>query len=953
MSDRSAPHATSPQDWSPESDAIEWERLVDGEGKPYVAMLRHPAYPYPGRVDAALASEPGTFEVALKKIASAYLLRLRSLGTIAALRGWKAGKSQPWLRIAWGSGILAGQRDGRLSFWVERHAEPRSTKEATSVRPSKPAAPTEPETTTALKAEAERETAATSQAPTPAEPGTDPRPVCDRSLVLLAGTDCHGDAAERLNAGDERGLRVVMHVSVLDENATADEDGAVQVRITGASFGEAPVAAPAGPEAAYPLAGRAKLAPELYARVEQAFGIARGKVSIDGISSGPDRAMRVNGTATIGGSGGSGGGGGGGGARVCAWSARIVAGEGADPWRLESLSMVPRVAHAIEGFERDAASVGFSSRVRYRLPTRDEADLNAFRFATKKLPPPAPMDPPANAMRGPADPLPPGRLELKRDGLYEVRQNVLGNEGGDADTIQSVPDDALPLRTDHLAAAHAGMRAEEFFERLAVYGLAPASYFKLAGLPLLLRHRAAFKGVSDGVTVNASVEPVDHGHGFHCAWAGATQLEVNFGAAELFHRDRCMNDGRHKRAQYLGIAADPRWAWHEFGHVLIHAATGLLEFPFAHSAGDALAAIIGDPDSDLALDDRGVFDTGRPLRYSTFPWVRTLRRHDRQAAEGWGWCGVRNVRRHSTVPCAERVSTGYFAEQLLSTSLFRFYRAIGGDTAGDRVLRCNAADYAVYLVMRAIALLGPANLSPARSVDHFVSALIDADIGTREWTIVPTWPEFGPPAQRTRTGGMVHKVLRWAFEMQGLRATDDPSEIVEGAGRPPRVDIFIPGIGTREDGGYHPVALSWSEDTDAPAPGWHAGHQGIWRDGEKIVVKVAQRGQQVAHDVSVRVWARPVGNGPWWELCPVDPAHKTVGVRGQQTFEFHLPRDVSGHPADGPVLVFASAHCPADPSNLEPATGLPCATGLPPVEKPSLTDLVANDNNIALRAMDW
>ena len=52
----------------------------------------------------------------------------------------------------------------------------------------------------------------------------------------------------------------------------------------------------------------------------------------------------------------------------------------------------------------------------------------------------------------------------------------------------------------------------------------------------------------------------------------------------------------------LGIAADPRWCWHEFSHVLLMAATGQREFAFAHSAGDALAAIVCDAESKLALD---------------------------------------------------------------------------------------------------------------------------------------------------------------------------------------------------------------------------------------------------------------------------------------------------------------------------------------------------------------
>ena len=58
----------------------------------------------------------------------------------------------------------------------------------------------------------------------------------------------------------------------------------------------------------------------------------------------------------------------------------------------------------------------------------------------------------------------------------------------------------------------------------------------------------------------------------------------------------------------------------------------------------------------------------------------TPRRHDRCVLHGWGWSGSlgRALRER---PDGERLRLkGYWTEQILSTSLFRLYRCLGGDT---------------------------------------------------------------------------------------------------------------------------------------------------------------------------------------------------------------------------------------------------------------------------------
>ena len=218
------------------------------------------------------------------------------------------------------------------------------------------------------------------------------------------------------------------------------------------------------------------------------------------------------------------------------------------------------------------------------------------------------------------------------------------------------------------------------------------------------------------------------------------------------------------QAEPLGIAGDARWMWHEFGHILLMASVGELEFRFAHSAGDALAAIASDPFSALAGDPR--------TRGATFPWVFVPRRHDRCVTHGWSWCGSMH-RPLSVLASADIIRRkGYRSEQILSSSLFRLYLCLGGDTklandTPDRKTRESASHYVVYLIIKAIGLLGDAGKVPTALVDGFVSALIDADVGTETFDI-----DVSTGAAPTRVGGCAFKPARWAFEAQGLYAPD-------------------------------------------------------------------------------------------------------------------------------------------------------------------------------------
>ena len=589
-------------------------------------------------------------------------------------------------------------------------------------------------------------------------------------------------------------------------------------------------------------------------------------------------------------------------------------------------------------FACDPASRGAGTTLHERSPTRPNARLDAFRTRTRRLP----------AVAG-------GRVTLGDARVSVVPSPVRHATTAvppPADPLQpvpplTVPDEAHPLRSDDLAAVHAYLRGIEFFQRFDAYGLDAGDYFRMARLPLQIQPRAPFAYATDGNTVNAQVSPLSEGQNTSDPYDPDKRplLAVDFGAANLSHREMLPNADGRLRAQPLGLAADPRWSWHEFGHVLNYASTGELEFRFAHSAGDALAAIVTDADTHLGTPEH--------VRNLTFPWALLRRSHVRPATLGWCWCGQRSRLRQSLREGAPQIPGGYFEEELMSSSLFRLYEAIGGARVNPVRARRNAADYAVYLIMRAIALLGPADVVPARTADAFVSALIDADIGTGDWVVDPAWPEGVARQPQRRVGGAVHKVVRWAFERQGLYATDDVTKRVEGPGLPPKVDVYIPGIGPREQGGYEPVDLGWSNTAAMP---WHAHASSIVANGANLCrVQVRNRGSEVATGVRVRVWASRASLAvPQWRRLDAVGAGQVQNVSPAGLHTFAFERAVNGVPLPADrYLVLAEVSCAADPANTDPAAALPCGDPSTWTRRALLTHLVAGDNNLGLRIVDF
>jgi len=624
----------------------------------------------------------------------------------------------------------------------------------------------------------------------------------------------------------------------------------------------------------------------------------------------------------------------------------FIDGVPADKSQYRILETFPLIAHATPVtarlFPRDPASQAGPGHLIEGRPNRApdyRSDYNLERFRSLTTLPGLTLDGALDA-----------HLEDDLD-QAEVMRSRLVDPAADESKEQVVhrPDTVLHARTNAFAALSGYQHARELFDTMRFYGLDPATYFRFAILPLHVRYRAPITPGpgKDGKTVNAMVdyEPATRDYNDEWDLNAFKYLKVCFALADL---KRSLS-----RREPLGLAADPRWSWHEYAHVLLAASSSALELNFVHSVGDGLSAILWDPQSALEGDPPA---GPQSLRMATFPWVYLNRRHDRSVYAGWSWSGTyHRAYAFDPAPSPHR-RKGYNSEQILSTSLFRIYQALGGDTVtgtgAGLLTRWAAADYTAYLIMRALAWTGPISAAPPTTPDELVLALTDADVGTATWQVPqrdPAWP------LRERIGGCAFKVVRWAFEAQGLYAgTTDPLEIVDAPGLPQPIDIFIENgrpdsEGAFLRGGYMPVSLDWNPPPNGSK--WLATADALQVVGKKrVFVKVRNRGQSPATGVVVQVWyikwpstqQDPPAWDPtvWTKLGAKGP--KTVPAGGEVKFGAFTPLPTT--PTGDRLLIFAEATCPGDRANSDPATGLPCSTQPTPI-----VDLVVGDNNLGLR----
>ena len=455
-------------------------------------------------------------------------------------------------------------------------------------------------------------------------------------------------------------------------------------------------------------------------------------------------------------------------------------------------------------------------------------------------------------------------------------------------------------RTDNFSAVNAYYHGDAFFRLMEELGFDLKVYFGGTLFPTVVDHR----GLGPAPTINA-----------HCLGNGAFGiLQTTFALADLTNL-----------AQPLGIACDQRVVLHELaGHGTLYNQVNGPNFGFAHSAGDSVGAVLNDPDSKA------------PDRFMSFPWLDFVvhRRQDRTPAAGWGWSG--NIALNPFNPILD--PGGYNNEQILCTTHFRIYRAIGGDST-ELAMREFAGRYVAYLILRTIGgLTQPTNPPNALTYAAFLMA---AEIG--DWTAAH------------QVGGCYWKVIRWAFEKQGLYqapATPKPNNL---PGVPPPVDVYIDdgrgGEYTYGPANQYPYLQKFWDTTDIwnrHAPDGLTEHQTpIVGVPNYAYVRVKNRGTAAASNIAVHGWhSRPAAGLVWpddWKPMKtptlVIPGLASGGEAVAGPFEWRP--QVPGH-----ECMFMSATTAGDLANNDLSSGLPSAIGPTPVWR-----LVPCDNNLGLRAV--
>lgn len=435
---------------------------------------------------------------------------------------------------------------------------------------------------------------------------------------------------------------------------------------------------------------------------------------------------------------------------------------------------------------------------------------------------------------------------------------------------------------DHFAAVCAYYHCDATFRLVQSFGINVKVLFSGTSFPVPVDHRAL------GDVWNAWTHENTSGNGV---------------ASFLF--------GRAATGSAIGIATDKRVVLHEFCHAILWNSTHAAVVGFGEGCGDSLAAIMCAPDSKA------------PDPNMTFPWTIPVRRHDRLVSDGWGWGGAHDI-----------PSLYYDREQILSTSLYRLYRAIGGDDPclSTKVLGARTAS---NLLVRGLGLLNP--YTPTTGPECLESTMIAADSGTAVLDGVP--------------GGAIHKVVRWTFAKQGLHRPSSIPTTMEGG--PPPVDVYI---NDGRDGDYLPYHTDWAKADDIwnrLAPDGGSDHQPPIRfQTNYLYVRTKNRGTETANDVSVRMYNRVPATAAVWPS----------GLQAVTTTVLPAPGDPSVNIAPGAQSIFgpfvwtpaavedlliASVSAVGDPSNIDPLSPLPVNLGPTPLGR-----LVPFDNNIAARRVE-
>lgn len=360
------------------------------------------------------------------------------------------------------------------------------------------------------------------------------------------------------------------------------------------------------------------------------------------------------------------------------------------------------------------------------------------------------------------------------------------------------------VRTNDFAAVNAYYHNDRFFQLVEELGFPSGTYFDGTNFPIGVDHM--------GLGTDNNAHCIGDGDGIEHACYG---LIDSTGGTDA-----------------VGNACEWSVVLHELGgHGILYDHVGNANFGFSHSAGDSFAIILNDYISEwhngAAID-----------RFIRSPFRRNLRRSDRAVVDGWGWGGPED-------------DGAYGSEQILSTTMFRAYRSIGGDSTlfsrREFAARCMA-----YLMLRAVGTLTP--MSNPNAPALFLNALLAADAG--DWTSEGLF------------GGAYGKVLTWSFEKQNLNN-----------GVPPLVDVYID---DGRAGEYEYLPVYWETDTiwNRNAPDGFVGHQEPTIGKNYAYVKIKNRGTSVADDVIVKAFHCMPGAGLVWpnDLQPMTTPELLAGT---------------------------------------------------------------------------
>jgi hypothetical protein len=382
-------------------------------------------------------------------------------------------------------------------------------------------------------------------------------------------------------------------------------------------------------------------------------------------------------------------------------------------------------------------------------------------------------------------------------------------------------------RTNNFAAVNAYFHCNGFLQLILDMGF-KKSYFNGTVFPVPCDHRGLNQPNTAETTTNLILNAINA----HCLGNSTGITSVDFALADVSDITLPVTSTQIT-SDHLGIACDVRVVLHEIaGHGVLYCHVGGANFNFAHSAGDSVAVILNDPGSQA----RRRFESF-PFSFLSLP-PSSRRRHNRTPRKGWGWAG--KIALNPFDPSLDL--GGYNNEQILSTTLFRLYRSMGGDSTDIKVQHF-ASRFAVYLILKALSTLS-STTNPANAL-AFEKAMEDAD--------ATDWHSKHP--HETQAGGAYMKVIRWAFEKQGLFQIPGTATPNNNIGDPPAVDAYIDD-GRHGEYDYQPNHGScqdiWNRTDLTMGDGGGVHQEPMVGRTNYAFVRIKNRGYRAARNIVVR-----------------------------------------------------------------------------------------------------